>query len=154
MNAVLREGVCSDVSALAEIDAAASPNPWSATQFDFQAERVLLIESDRRQVAFVVFAHVLDEGSIRNIAVHPDCQRQGLARQLLSAALQYLSASGALCCLLEVRCSNLKALALYKSSGFQVDATRKNYYPAATGREDAILMSKKPCDPNPSGAFV
>jgi ribosomal-protein-alanine N-acetyltransferase len=41
---------------------------------------------------------------------------------------------------LEVRESNKSAIALYQNNGFDVAGTRKGYYPAENGREDALLM--------------
>ena len=46
-------------------------------------------------------------------------------------------------CLLEVRRSNKAARRLYQGSGFALDGVRKNYYPKAGGREDALLMSRE-----------
>jgi ribosomal protein S18 acetylase RimI-like enzyme len=43
--------------------------------------------------------------------------------------------------LLEVRNSNNAAIALYRKFGFSDDGVRREYYPAADGREDALLMS-------------
>jgi ribosomal-protein-alanine N-acetyltransferase len=148
----LREASTSDAMVLAELNAAASAHPWSASQFDFDAERILLIEHDAEPRGFIVFSYVLDVGSILNIAVRPDCQRRGMAAQLLTGALRAMGELGVDRCLLEVRSSNGGAAALYESFGFQVDATRKNYYPAKTGREDAILMSKNLLIPVPVGS--
>ncbi|TFT87135.1 ribosomal-protein-alanine N-acetyltransferase, partial [Proteus mirabilis] len=39
-----------------------------------------------------------------------------------------------------VRESNQKASNLYESIGFNSVSVRKNYYPTATGKEDAIIM--------------
>ena len=46
---------------------------------------------------------------------------------------------------LEVRASNISAIALYENIGFNEMSVRRNYYPAnpkifPSGREDAILM--------------
>jgi ribosomal-protein-alanine N-acetyltransferase len=41
---------------------------------------------------------------------------------------------------LEVRPSNISAIALYENMGFCEMAVRRGYYPAPNGREDAILM--------------
>ena len=41
---------------------------------------------------------------------------------------------------LEVRPSNVAALALYARAGFETIGRRKGYYPAADGREDALVM--------------
>ena len=42
--------------------------------------------------------------------------------------------------LLEVRPSNPAAIRLYDRYGFQRIGVRRGYYPAAEGREDAIVM--------------
>lgn len=154
----LREAVAADAGVLATIDASASSYPWSESQLaaacentfssrgnppghDVSGERVLLVESNARAAGFVVYSRVLDEGSIHTIAVHPSCQGQGVARRLMQRVLELLSDDGAHRCLLEVRASNAAARGLYRSLGFQDDGIRKNYYPAAAGREDALLMS-------------
>ncbi|MDP1634529.1 MAG: GNAT family N-acetyltransferase, partial [Gallionellaceae bacterium] len=43
---------------------------------------------------------------------------------------------------LEVRASNQAAIALYRQAGFSDIGLRRDYYPARTGREDAILMGR------------
>ena len=42
---------------------------------------------------------------------------------------------------LEVRASNVAAIALYESVGFNEATIRRNYYPTTDGREDAIIMA-------------
>ena len=41
---------------------------------------------------------------------------------------------------LEVRTSNIRAAKLYKNRGFRVIGSRRSYYQAGDGREDAIVM--------------
>jgi [ribosomal protein S18]-alanine N-acetyltransferase len=41
---------------------------------------------------------------------------------------------------LEVRVSNAAARALYAKSGFREIGVRRGYYPAHTGREDAVVL--------------
>jgi [ribosomal protein S18]-alanine N-acetyltransferase len=41
---------------------------------------------------------------------------------------------------LEVRASNQTAISLYESMGFCEMSIRRGYYPANSGREDAVLM--------------
>ena len=43
---------------------------------------------------------------------------------------------------LEVRPSNPRAIKLYRSMWFNEIGTRKGYYPARHGREDAIVMAR------------
>jgi ribosomal-protein-alanine N-acetyltransferase len=139
-----------DATALAAIDASVNYNPRSVGQFvtacrqePGNRERALLVERNDRRCGYVLLSQVLDEASIHSIAVAPECQRQGLGQLLLNAALAHMQAAGASRCLLEVRQSNTAARRLYERSGFELDGIRKNYYPAPTGREDALLMSKE-----------
>lgn len=77
---------------------------------------------------FAVFHRVVDEAELRNIAVDPSHQRQGIARALLEAGIRALHGAGARRLFLEVRASNQPALAFYASSGFQLLYTRRGYY--------------------------
>jgi ribosomal-protein-alanine N-acetyltransferase len=50
------------------------------------------------------------------------------------------------CCLhLEVRAGNAPAIALYEGEGFVRVGVRRGYYPAAGGREDALLLRLELC---------
>jgi ribosomal-protein-alanine N-acetyltransferase len=147
--ATLRPARPGDAIALAALERLVNPSPWTASQFNgacsaqpgATTERALLICVDRQALGFVVYSLVLDEACIHNIAVHPARQGCGLGRALLGGALVEAVRGGATRCHLEVRASNEAARGLYETLGFQLDGIRKNYYPTATGREDALLMS-------------
>ncbi|MBS0876811.1 MULTISPECIES: ribosomal protein S18-alanine N-acetyltransferase [unclassified Tatumella] len=118
--------------------------PWSAATFaGNQGERYLnyRIDADGKMAGFAITQIVLDEASLFNIAVDPDFQRRGYARQLLEHLINELAARGVLTLWLEVRESNLPAIALYEQLGFNQVSLRPRYYPTATGREDALLMA-------------
>ena len=154
MNLRLRPAVPEDATLLAIIDGEASAYPWSDAQLasacgvDTSAgesthpERVVLVEQNEKVCGFIIFTQLLDEGAIHNIAVSPACQRQGMARALLTRVLDIFTRDGANRALLEVRASNTAAQRLYGSFGFERDGVRKNYYPMHGAREDALLMSK------------
>ena len=73
--------------------------------------------------------------------MRPDLQGQGLGRQLLDKIVSLAGAAGIAAVLLEVRPSNINALAVYRHAGFREIGVRKNYYPAGEqAREDAIVM--------------
>jgi ribosomal-protein-alanine N-acetyltransferase len=63
-----------------------------------------------------------------------------LGRKFLRHLIEVARQDGADMMFLEVRPSNDKAIGLYLSEGFNEIGLRRNYYPAANGREDAILM--------------
>lgn len=142
---MLRALTAEEIPTLTAIESAENPFPWSVRQFhdgfamgDFGwgMERASLL------IGFVLFSQVLDEATLLNIAVLPPWRRRGFARQLLLHGLRELEQAGTSRCLLEVRVSNLSAIELYSSLGFEVDGRRRDYYPAVIGREDALLMSR------------
>ena len=118
-------------------------DPWSEALFRDALENphtaALLAEGeDGAVLGYAVLSAVLDEGNLDNIAVDPNCRRRGVADALLSALTDF--GRGRLSVLfLEVRSSNLPAVALYEKHGFVPVGRRKDYYDAP--REDAILMT-------------
>lgn len=121
--------------------------PWSEKTFaSNQGERFinLRLDVDGQMAAFAITQVVLDEASLFNIAVDPAFQRRGLGRQLLQHLINELIKRDVLTLWLEVRASNLPAIALYEQLGFNQVSRRPNYYPTASGREDAILMALTP----------
>ena len=99
----------------------------------------LVAERDGAAVGYVGCQTVLDEGYITNVAVSPDCRRQGVARALLDELKARAVQAGLSFVTLEVRASNAPAIALYEGAGFVRVGVRKNFYTAPT--EDAVLMT-------------
>ena len=94
---------------------------------------------------YAVIAQLPFDAELQAIGVRPECQGQGRARRLLGEVITLATRWQAERLLLEVRVGNQRAIALYRQAGVQEDGRRKNYYPAAngaTGREDALLMSR------------
>jgi ribosomal-protein-alanine N-acetyltransferase len=97
--------------------------------------------ANRPEVAgFVAFHQVMDEAELRNLAVHPSRQRNGMGRALLEGGIRKLQKSGARRLFLEVRASNQPALTFYASAGFKLLHTRRNYYHDPV--EDALVMAR------------
>jgi ribosomal-protein-alanine acetyltransferase len=92
--------------------------------------------------AFAVTMPVVDETHLLDIGVAPERQRSGLGRALLAFLENEARQAGMARMLLEVRPSNERALAFYIQAGFVEIGRRRGYYPAAEGREDAIVMAK------------
>ncbi len=68
--------------------------------------------------AFAITQVVLDEATLFNIAVDPAYQRRGLGRALLEHVIDEVEKLGVVTLWLEVRASNVAAIALYESVGF------------------------------------
>ncbi|AVF35960.1 ribosomal protein S18-alanine N-acetyltransferase [Rahnella sikkimica] len=127
-----------------EIEQASHAFPWTEkTLASNQGERYLNFKIMRNDVmaGFAITQIVLDEATLFNIAIDPAFQRQGLGRALLEDVIQQIEKKDVFTLWLEVRASNVKAIALYESLGFNEVSVRRNYYPAAQGREDAIMMA-------------
>ena len=131
---------------VAELERICFSTPWSrnmlAEELDNALSAFLLALDDRGRVAgYAGLQVVLDEGYITNVAVRPDCRRQGVASQLLQVFLDFAQGNRLAFLTLEVRASNYDAIALYGSRGFRSVGRRKNYYEHP--REDAVIMTKE-----------
>lgn len=81
-----------------------------------------------------------EEAHILTIGIATNWQKKGWGKKLLQQFIQYAKAENAKSIFLDVRESNHGATRLYKLMGFHQIATRKGYYPAMCGREDALVM--------------
>ncbi|WP_295581795.1 ribosomal protein S18-alanine N-acetyltransferase [uncultured Oscillibacter sp.] len=120
--------------------------PWSRNMLAEELDNALsaflvALDAGDRVVGYAGLQVVLDEGYITNIAVLPECRRQGVAGKLLQVFLDFAQGSRLAFLTLEVRASNYDAIALYGSRGFRSAGRRKNYYEHP--REDAIIMTKE-----------
>ena len=85
------------------------------------------------------------EAQILNLSVVPEARRQGLGRELLRYFIDDARWLHAGQIFLEVRTSNVAAIALYEAEGFAPVARRLGYYPGAgveALREDALVMRR------------
>lgn len=117
--------------------------PWSKTTFaDCLTAPYVAFQAynDNQAVGYYVGLMVLDEATLMDIGVSPTCRNQGLGNTLLTHFMQQCDQRAMNTIFLEVRASNLPALALYRKQGFFEIERRKDYYPGTTGREDAIMM--------------
>ncbi|WP_084632621.1 ribosomal protein S18-alanine N-acetyltransferase [Shewanella waksmanii] len=83
---------------------------------------------------------LFEDATIIDICIEPSQQGKGLGRRLLMTTCDKARALAADRVMLEVRASNSGAIELYRKLGFKQTSVRAGYYPAADGREDAILM--------------
>ncbi|MAD08444.1 MAG: ribosomal-protein-alanine N-acetyltransferase [Gammaproteobacteria bacterium] len=98
-----------------------------------------------RLVGAAVVSTGVGEAHLLNMCVALEHQGQGYGRMLLAGACQQAGDEGARKMFLEVRAGNGRALSLYQSVGFRQIGVRKNYYPGALGREDAVCMALNLC---------
>ena len=130
---------------VAELERVCFSVPWSRNMLAEELDNLLsaflvALDSNGAVVGYAGLQVVLDEGYITNVAVRPDCRRQGIAGKLLQVFLDFAQANKLAFLTLEVRASNYDAIALYGSRGFRSVGRRKNYYEHP--REDAIIMTR------------
>jgi ribosomal-protein-alanine N-acetyltransferase len=121
-------------------------NPWTRDGFQralHEGINYIAESAERQPLGYLCMLTVVDELHLLNISVAPDYQGQGIATQMLETLLQRFEQTEYAVILLEVRRSNKIARRLYQKLGFEQDGIRKNYYPTPTGKEDAVLMSKR-----------
>lgn len=133
-----------DLDAVMAVEARCYSHPWSRGNFiDSLAagyHAALLLGDDELLGYYVAMAGV-DELHLLNLTVTPEHQGQGLGHTLMEAVEALARRLLLPRVLLEVRPSNARARALYASRGFAEIGRRRGYYPAASGREDALVLA-------------
>ena len=129
---------------VAELERICFSVPWSRNMLAEELDNLLsaflvALDDSGKVVGYAGVQVILDEGYITNVAVRPECRRQGIAAKLLQVFLDFAKANQLAFLTLEVRASNYDAIALYGSRGFRSVGRRKNYYEHP--KEDAIIMT-------------
>ena len=137
--------MASHVSQVAELEKICFSDPWSERSIASELDNKLafwLVATEGETVAgYIGSQTVMDETDMMNVAVHPDFRRQGIAETLINTLTDHLKRMGSHCLTLEVRASNVPAIALYEKLGFAESGRRKNYY--RNPREDALILRKE-----------
>lgn len=97
-------------------------------------------------VGFIAGQIIVDEAEVLDLVTAFRFRRRGVARRLLADLVEQAQARGVTRVLLEVRRSNLAAIALYESAGFVQVGERLRYY---RDGEDALLFTSSLATPAP-----
>jgi [ribosomal protein S18]-alanine N-acetyltransferase len=133
-----------DLAELLAIESASFSKPWSKASFLSELRKappsLYLIRKEPLGciLGYICFWTAADEIQMLNLAIHPDCRRQGLGRQLMTFLFLRAEEKGISKVLLEVRPSNQAAITLYRSLGFKILYRRPGYY--EPDGEDALVM--------------
>lgn len=134
-----------DLDAVAELEGSIQAFPWTRGHFADSLKAghsVWVCRLGGELIGFSVAMTIIDEAHLLNIGVSLRHQGQGYGARLLRHVMQQAVIHGAHKLFLEVRPSNDKAVALYRHFGFHEIGRRKAYYPAAEGREDALIFDR------------
>ena len=140
---VVRAAEDADIPAVAVLETLCFSIPWSEKALSDTLHspyaKLFCAELDGQVIAYGGVYLLGDDADITNIATHPDYRRRGAAAAVLQALTAFAREHGSSSLHLEVRASNVPAIALYERFGFAVDGIRKNYYKNPT--ENAVLMT-------------
>jgi [ribosomal protein S18]-alanine N-acetyltransferase len=133
-----------DLDEVMAIESVIYTHPWTRGNFADSLRaayecRVLRIGSEL--VGYFVLMAAAGEAHLLNLSISAAHQRNGHGSALLREAAALARKLGARSLFLEVRPSNRGAQALYTRFGFRKVAVRRGYYPAHTGREDALVLT-------------
>jgi len=138
-----RPMTAADLDAIMEIEPHIYSHPWTRGNFADSlksANNAWVLMHNEEIIGYALMMMVLDEAHLLNLSISKAYQKQGLGRLLLEHMISIAQTLNAANMFLEVRASNISAIALYENIGFNEMAVRRGYYPAHHGREDAILM--------------
>jgi ribosomal-protein-alanine N-acetyltransferase len=140
---ILRPMRETDLDRVMQIEPVIYEHPWTRGNFEDSIKAgysCWVLEWDRGLAAYGVLMMGVGEVHLLNLSVAQGWQRQGFGRAMLHHFIQVARDCAAVQMLLEVRPSNRAARAHYAEQGFNIVSVRRNYYPAISGREDALIM--------------
>ena len=133
------------VAQVAALEKLCFSDPWSEKSVAGELSNELalwLVALEGETVAgYIGSQTVMGESDMMNVAVHPDCRKQGIATGLIVGLVEELHRRGSHSLTLEVRASNDSAISLYRKLDFQEVGRRRNYY--RNPREDALILRKE-----------
>jgi [ribosomal protein S18]-alanine N-acetyltransferase len=146
-NFVVRKLLKEDIPAILALDHSLDTAPhWRREDYEaclklpnhFPIRLALVVETNGMIAGFAIAARIFSEAELESLCVATANQRQGVGTQLLAALLNELQVSGVNQVFLEVRPSNVAAIALYHRFDFAEVGRRPRYY--SWPEEDAIHM--------------
>ena len=132
-----------DLEVVAAIESDVYVFPWTVGNFRdslLSAYECWSCWTGAELIGYAVVMTALDEVHLLNFAVASRWQRRGVATQFLQFLLDRAEDGKRDMLYLEVRPSNVAGVKLYQRFGFKQLGVRRDYYPAVTGREDALFL--------------
>lgn len=131
----------SDLAAVLAIEQESFATPWRKEHFSHEIGAPhsfpFVAECGGVIFGYVCLMSLFEEAQILDIAVAPEQRGRGVAQLLMVHAINIAREKEAELLALEVRSSNVAAIALYEKLGFVRTGVRQKYY---EGRDDAVLM--------------
>ena len=132
-----------DLAEVAALEKSLYSFPWSIGNFRDSVNAgydCWTVTHGEAVIGYAILMVALDEAHLLNVAIAPEWQGQGIGRAFLDHMIGVARSASCQIVYLEVRPSNVAARHLYRKLGFQQIAIRPDYYPAVSGREDALFL--------------
>ena len=141
----VRDMTDKDVPQVMEIENLCFKAPWSERDINVELHDnvysvMQVITLNEQVVGFCDYWNTFENGTICQIAIHPQYQHQKLGSKLLEEVLKDAKAKKMRTLTLEVRESNKKAINFYEKFGFKITLVKEGYY---SNGENAIYMIKE-----------
>ena len=133
-----------DLAAVIAIEERIYEFPWTRGNFvdSLRAGYVCWVGHDEQGLlGYAVYMSAADEVHLLNLSIAGHRQREGHGARMLEFLVGKSRAAKATKIILEVRPSNDAGRKLYDNFGFRQLGIRRDYYPAAWGREDALVLA-------------
>ena len=129
-----------DLPSVISIERRSFPTPWSLAMFVLELSKpsgiCLAAEDENGLVGYLVCARYDEVWHLMNVAVVTENRRRGIASELIDRLFEEAGQDARFT--LEVRVSNLPAIAMYERIGFRSAGRRRSYY--HDNGEDALIM--------------
>jgi ribosomal-protein-alanine N-acetyltransferase len=130
----------SDLPSVISIERRSFPTPWSLAMFVLELSKpsgiCLAAEDDEGLAGYLVCSRYEQVWHLMNVAVSPEHRRRGIAKELIESLFDEAGPGSRFT--LEVRVSNIGAIAMYEGFGFRSAGRRRRYY--NDNGEDALIM--------------
>ncbi len=130
-----------DLPSVISVERRSFPTPWSLAMFVLELSKpsgICLAAEDQhgRLVGYLVCSRYEQVWHLMNVAIAPEHRRSGIATMLIERLFGEAGSDARYT--LEVRVSNLAAIAMYERFGFRSAGRRRRYY--NDNGEDALIM--------------
>ena len=129
-----------DLPSVISIERRSFPTPWSLAMFVLELSKpsgiCLAAEDESGLIGYLVCARYDEVWHLMNVAVVTENRRRGVASELIDRLFEEAGQDARFT--LEVRVSNLPAIAMYERIGFRSAGRRRSYY--HDNGEDALIM--------------
>jgi ribosomal-protein-alanine N-acetyltransferase len=141
----IRRLTYADLPQIITVERRAFPTPWSLAMFVLELSKTsgvcLAAMRGETLIGYLICSRYDTVWHIMNVAVDPAHRRAGIATALIEGLIERIDDPRARYTL-EVRESNVGAIALYERYGFRAAGRRRRYY--QDNGEDAVIMWRTP----------